>query len=157
MNLKKPKSFLSIFFNRKKEKSATEKIEEMLPHLIKYLPQIREMMNRGSEAGSPMNSDGEIIGRMYDFYRSYGEITGFNTNEFMAMGAVPSAVTVNTDGVVVSQNFNPPKDQRQAATPLSVMNELATVPVPFTLEGLDEKIETMKDKSAMINQRYAKE
>jgi len=49
------------------------------------------------------------------------------------------------------------KDERKVATPLSVMGELERVPTPFTLDKLDEKIGTLKDKSKMLNQRYAKQ
>ncbi len=40
--------------------------------------------------------------------------------------------------------------------PIDVLNELETIPTPFTLTLLEEKIEILKDKSKLINQHYAK-
>lgn len=40
--------------------------------------------------------------------------------------------------------------------PKDVLNELETVPTPFSLIGLDEKIEILKDKEKLIVQHYAK-
>jgi hypothetical protein len=40
--------------------------------------------------------------------------------------------------------------------PKDVLNELETVPTPFSLIGLDEKIEILKDKEKLIVQYYAK-
>lgn len=43
-----------------------------------------------------------------------------------------------------------------AVKPIDVLNELETVPTPFSLALLDEKIGILKDKEKHINQHYAK-
>jgi len=40
--------------------------------------------------------------------------------------------------------------------PVDVLNELETIPTPFSLTLIDEKIEILKDKSKLIVQHYAK-
>jgi hypothetical protein len=40
--------------------------------------------------------------------------------------------------------------------PIDVLNELETVPNPFSLTLIDEKVEILKDKSKLIVQHYAK-
>lgn len=131
-----------LFFWRKNKKSESEKAEEMLQLYIKYVPQLRKIMNEGQS----MQTDGEIVGQMYDYYQNAQENTGMSRFDFDN-----NTVTVNANGAIL-----PPKDGRIVATPLSVMGELETVPTPFTLENLDEKIATLNDKSKMLNQRYAK-
>lgn len=125
-----------LFFWRKTQKTKVEKAEEMLQLYLKYVPQLRKIMNEDHVMGS----DGEMIGKMYDFYKNYN-----NT--------IPQT-RVDFDSSMTEEKK---KDERIAANPLSVMQELETVPTPFTVENLDEKIETLKDKTKLLNQRYAKE
>lgn len=40
--------------------------------------------------------------------------------------------------------------------PIDVLNELETVPTPFSLALIDEKIEILKDKAKLITQNYSK-
>lgn len=126
-----------IFFGKKNQKNELKKAEEMLQLYVKYIPQLRKIM-REEDQGS---SDGEIIGQMYDFYKDVDALT---ENRFI------TGATFNSSGGIVDT------DNRKEVTPLSVMNELETVPTPFTVENLDEKIATLKDKSKLINQRFAK-
>jgi len=46
--------------------------------------------------------------------------------------------------------------QKIKVKPIDVLNELETVPTPFTLTLIDEKISILKDKSKLIAQSYAK-
>lgn len=129
-----------LFFWNKKNKS--EKAEEMLQLYLKYIPQLRKVMNEGQS----MSTDGEIIGQMYDYYKNYNDTIAMTPIAFDGTG-----ITFNSTGSIVK-----PTDERIVATPLSVMGELETVPTPFSNENLDEKIATLKDKSKLLNQRYAK-
>jgi hypothetical protein len=140
MKLKKTKG---LFFWRKEKKTEVEKAEEMLQLYTKYLPIIRKILREDQEEQS---SDGEIIGRMYDFYKDYAD--GIHVT---SAGFTDGMITVNGSGIVQ------PPDPRKPATPLSVMGELETVPTPFTVKDLDEKIATLKDKTKLSSQRYAKE
>jgi len=50
--------------------------------------------------------------------------------------------------------LNPPKKIK--VKPIDVLNELETVPTPFSLALLDEKINILEDKAQLITQVYAK-
>lgn len=141
--MKNPFKTKGLFFWRKTKKSESEKAEEMLQLYLKYIPQLRKIMNEGQV----MQTDGEIVGQMYDYYKNYNGTVAMTPFAFDN-----TMITVNATGGAV-----PPKNERITATPLSVMGELETVPTPFTVENLDEKIETLKDKTKLLNQRYAKE
>lgn len=130
-----------LFFWRKTKKSESEKAEEMLQLYLKYIPQLRKIMNEGQV----MSSDGEIIGQMYDYYKNYNNTTPMTPFDF------------DNPMITIGQQGQEKKDERITITPFSVMGELETVPTPFTVENLDEKIETLKDKTKLLNQRYAKE
>lgn len=111
------------------------KAEDMLQLYIKYIPEIRKIMNEGNVLSA---IEGETVGRMYDYYRNYDD---------------QMSSPMDFDGDMPMES----KDSRIVATPLSVMVELETVPTPFTVEKLDEKIATLKDKTKLLSQRYAKE
>jgi hypothetical protein len=128
---------LSGLFFWRKQKSEAVKAEEMIQLYIKYIPQLKQAMERQKD--QVVGTDGEIIGRMYDYYKNWEE--DFNNNDRW-----------NGDETGIEK-----KDERIVATPLSVMKELETVPTPFSVEGLDEKIATLKDKTKLLNQRYAKD
>lgn len=98
------------------------------------------------EEESDERSDGEIIGEMYDYYKDAEEVTRD------AMSVWNGNVTVSSNGQVMDA------DKRKIVTPVEVMHELEKVPTPFdvNLKDLDEKIETLKDKSKLLHQRYAK-
>lgn len=137
-----------LFFWNKNKPTEAKKAEEMLQLYVKYIPEIRKIMRKEEEEAQM--SEGEIIGQMYDFYKNYGQTTqGMTPAIWDGMGN--GTITINGDG-----SFPLKPDKRQDATPLSVMNELERVPLPFDCENLDEKIETLKDKSKLLNQRYAK-
>ncbi len=129
-----------FFFWRKDKKSESDKAEDMLKLYVKYIPQLRAIMNEGQTLGSV----GSIVGQMYDFYENYNHTIG-DHRDFI-LNPLGEGVTMKPKK----------EDERISATPLSVMTELETVPTPFNLEGLDEKIETLKDKTKLLNQRYAK-
>lgn len=139
----------AIFFGKENKKRKVNKAEEMLQLYVKYIPQIRKIMRDEQEREtSEILSDGQIMGQMYDFYKDYGNTVGVTPVVWDGMGR--TTFSVNADGTI------PSSDKRKEATPLSVMNELERVPTPFDCENLDEKISTLKDKSKLLNQRYAK-
>lgn len=143
--MKLPK-FKGLFFWRKDPKEETKKAEEMLQLYVKYIPQIRKLMRDQPE--NELLSDGEIIGQMYDFYED-------------AQATIENNVGMWGDGapVVVSWDGTPhSNDNRKEAKPVDVQHELEKVPTPFdvTLNNLDGKIETLKDKKSLLNQKYAK-
>lgn len=135
-----------LFFWKRKKKSEVDEAEKMIQLYIKYIPELKKIMRNADETAS----EGEMIGMMYDFYANHGSTQNpFDNDNEMGMGT--RSITLNSLGAIV-----PPEDARIAVTPLSVRNELETIPTPFTVEKLDEKIKTLKDKSLLINQEYAK-
>lgn len=139
----------SLFFWKifKSKEPAMSKQEQMVQTILKYLPEIKKALRRDNHDtdGVPMDSEGNIVGRMYDFYRNWNDTISTQWDD-------PSP-SDTPDGNPAEAK----KDNRIVATPLSVMSELETVPTPFTCDNLDEKIETLKDKNKLMNQRYAGE
>ncbi len=132
----------TLFFWIKKARNEKQnlKVEQIMASVVKFLPQIKAIMNNNA---TPME-DGRIVGRMYDFFENY--------NGTLQRNILP------WDGDIVSmENPNTPKDERIEATPKSVFTELETVPTPFTVVDLQEKIELMKKKTGLASQRYVKE
>lgn len=144
--MKLPKLPRGLFFWKKDPKKEMQKAEEMLQLYVKYIPQIRKLMR--DQEDNELMSDGEIIGQMYDFYEDAQ--TTIENN--MGMWTGGATVSVDMSGMVVSQ------DKRKEAKPVDVQHELEKVPTPFdvTLKNLDDKIETLKDKKNLLNQKYAK-
>jgi hypothetical protein len=151
---------------QKKKEAELKKPEEMLQLYLKYIPQLRAIMS--GENPNINATDGTIIGRMYDFYADFGGTQdNFTGGNFMA-GTMPHQMVGPEDfdndhlaanGLDVPDGFINPKDKdkRKVAKPVDVVGELETVPTPFTLEGLDEKIQLFKDKNSISVQRYAKD
>lgn len=129
--MKIPKLF---FWQKRKEKTMAEKLEEALPALIKYLPDIRKLMRQQSDPS--VSTDGQIIGHLYDFAKD-AEMT----------------VNASTENWLIDDNGEV-KDTRLLKKPKEVEDELERSPLPPNLENLDEKIALLKDKSALTNQRY---
>ncbi len=149
----------SIFFWTKKKQTEVQKAEEMIQLYVKYIPELKRIMRESNTFVD--DSDGDFIGRMYDFYAdAYGGNTAINfavpariqpvTAEMFPLGDVAP------NGLDVPLQYMQPKDERKEAKPVDVVAELETVPTPFTMEGLDEKIEMFRDKSKISTQRYAK-
>lgn len=158
--------FSGFWFWRKKKQTEVNKAEEMLQMYLKYIPQIRALANGSTLDGV---SDGQMIGRMYDFFADYTGRGNATTGFFHGIAAAPDADAANfqdaetpadvaANGIDVPENFIHPTqaDKRRVAKPVDVVSELETVPTPFTLEGLDDKIALFKSKSKISVQRYAK-
>lgn len=161
-SLAKKMKFTGLWFWRNKKQSEVNKAEEMLQMYLKYIPQIRALAN-----GDNSNiSDGQYIGRMYDFFANYnGTADVINPGFFQGTMPMPmrdadgggfSEDNIAANGLDVPDQFLHPTDKRKVAKPVDVVSELETVPTPFTLEGLDEKIAMFKSKSRISVQRYAK-
>lgn len=132
-----------IFFWLRKSKSQEEKAEEMMKLVMKYLPQARQMMN----SGATQISDGRIIGQMYDFYQDFDNTRGAEVQPWREFNDLPA----NEQQAQI--------DAREAKKPVDVVQELDTVPMPWSVdeESLDDKISLFKDKDKLSNQRYAKD
>ena len=158
-----------FFLNKKrrwwqKEKSPAEKLEELMPIINKLMPSIREMLGNGSAGMGGINvdsiqaiSEGQVVGRLYDFWQNYNNsvpqaIEGWQTISNNGMG-----VTFTASGIGNISPVEKPDDGKMRATPKSVVEELNAAPTPLSMEGIDEKIETLKKKSKMVShQIYTK-
>lgn len=85
---------------------------------------------------------------LFDF-KNYGSMyTGTRTNFVITGGLVQT-----TDGSEPDENLKP---QKIAIKPIDVLDQLETVPTPWTLSNLQDKIDILKYKSELIVQHYAK-
>jgi hypothetical protein len=82
---------------------------------------------------------------------------------FENLGNSGTFVITGNDTITVDGGIPTPRDEtfsklptKIKVRPKDVLNELETVPTPFTLTLIDEKIEILKDKIDLIRQKYAK-
>jgi hypothetical protein len=122
--------FKGLFFWNKKKQSPEDKAEAMLALVRKYIPMVREIMRNPEVEFNDVTTDGMIMGRMYDFYRNWNGGSG----PVDAMDDFINTDATNSDKVMM-------EDPRKVAT--------------FTLLGLDEKIQGLKDKQKLLSNRYA--
>ena len=135
-----PEKGKGVFFGKNNQKEELKKAEEMMQLYLKYIPQLKKVMREQEDIDVKEVQDG-----MYDFYKKVG--VG-DTTEF------DSPMSFHTNGSLIIP-YKP--DERQEIKPITVMNELETVPTPFTCENLDKKIAVLKDKTKLVNQHFAKE
>jgi hypothetical protein len=152
--LKKKNKFPNalFFWNRKPQKSASERLEEILPVIIKYIPDIRKLMRQSVDATT--DSDGVIIGQMYDFVKAYDNsiiVGGWHTPD-----APDNAALMDANGPAgdFSREQSAGKKERIKIKPKDVCDKLETCPTPWSNKDLDKKIAVLKDKSLLSNQRF---
>jgi hypothetical protein len=80
-------------------------------------------------------------------------MTQYNDN-YVFGNTIDGGNTVDSGGVFIPTEYSAPKKIK--VKPIDVLNELETIPNPFSLTLLDEKIEMLKDKTKLIVQYYAK-
>lgn len=154
---KKVKQFIpSIFFGtpKPKEKTFAEKMEEAMPAMIKLIPQLRALLRRNDPDQPQINTDGQMVGQMYDFYKNYDD--SFNGSHGFIGGTfdVVTAATPEDWENAATTNPNNKKDKRIAAKPVDVQKELEVPPTPPSIADLDAKIALMEDKALLSNQRF---
>lgn len=99
---------------------------------------------------------------LFDFHSSQYNVP----NQNIAVNLNTGSTGTNTisgffiDGVTGTVNAplgsSKTSGQKIKIKPIDVLNELETMPTPFTLLNLDEKLQVLKDKEALIQQKYAK-
>lgn len=72
----------------------------------------------------------------------------------MTPGVLGTPITIGGDSQ--SDQSEPPKTKKVTVRPIDVVNELIRPPTQWSLEGIDAKIDILKDKEKLINQHYAK-
>ena len=84
---------------------------------------------------------------LFDFKNYQSQYTGVTMNSFISVGGADS----DSSGDEISSG-----SQKIAVKPKDVLQELETVPTPWTLSNLDDKIEVLKYKRELITQHYSK-
>lgn len=135
--MKLKKIMKSIFFWKKKGNPEIPEAERMLQLYLKYIPQLRKVMN-----GDENPFDGNYFKRMYDFWADWDD------------------VRENVTVIPFDQQGDEVKlidDKRKEATPLSVVKELEHIPVPFDLMNIHRKILMFKSKSKLVAQKFTRD
>lgn len=142
---------------KKQKKTAQQDFLEKIQLVVKMLPQIKEIMKAGNNAtiDDETIGHGRLLGRMYDFALSYDQVT------IDANGFEPIAIVQGNGGDLMSGAEDEKYEdgnKREAKKPVDVQDELERVPLPFKEndELIDEKINLLKDKNRISNQRYVK-
>jgi len=84
---------------------------------------------------------------LFDFKNYQSQYTGATLNSFITVGGSSDS------GEGESSNET---KRKIAVKPKDVLNELETIPTPWTLSNLDDKIEVLKYKADLITQHYSK-
>lgn len=118
-------------------------MKNLRKRLFKFLTgiDVESLKNKDNNNGNPISSHSELDENyLFDFRNYQSQYNGNTSVSVLQVGAssesdMPSKIKVK---------------------PIDVLNELETIPTPFTLTLLDEKIEMLKEKSKLIVQYYAK-
>lgn len=90
---------------------------------------------------------------LFDF-KNYGSMYNGHGNSIMVSGAILNANEPSaSDG---SEPFDDRQPTKIAIKPIDVLDQLETIPTPWTLSNLQDKINILKYKSELIVQHYAK-
>jgi hypothetical protein len=119
------------------------------------IEKIKNLFKKKAESNSgislnPSLSDGLDETFLFDFknYQSgYRNSSGSTLNTFLVSGQ-----TFDSEG----SNSGHTKPQKIAVKPIDVVNELETIPTPWTLSNLQDKIEILEYKRDLITQKYSR-
>lgn len=104
--------------------------------------------NNSTGASFIINSDRELNETfLFDFKNYQSQYTGSTVNTFISVGVEDSD---SFEDQISS------KSQKIAVKPKDVLEELETIPTPWTLSNLEDKIEVLKYKRDLITQHYSK-
>jgi hypothetical protein len=94
------------------------------------------------------NNSGLDDNYLFDFKNFSSDYNSNNTGTFITVGGNDGNVSPSINTISVNTKIK--------VKPKDVLHELETVPTPFTLTLIDEKISILKDKAKLITQVYAK-
>jgi hypothetical protein len=118
---------------------------------------IKKLFSRKNDSGiniAMSSSDGLDETFLFDFknyqsgYRGNGATL---TTTFMNFSGSSDEDSGNGSSVVVDK-----KPKKIAVKPIDVVNELETIPTPWTLSNLQDKIEILEYKRDLITQKYSR-
>lgn len=136
------KKFKGVFFGTGKLNVTKSNFKDIADNYALYKPMIVDILKEITTPPNLTDSDSDNITQMYDYFANYDGSIDLSSAQLSSFAG----------GIQVSMGS--PDDTKIDATPLSVLEELETVPTPFTLNGLDEKIQSFKDKLFISSQRY---
>jgi len=113
---------------------------------IKSLFRNNTKQNSGFSMMTPTGLDETFL---FDFKNYQSQYTGVTMNSFISVGGA------DEDSNPTSSN-SPSSNKKIAVKPKDVLEELETIPTPWTLSNLDDKIEVLKYKAQLITQSYSK-
>jgi hypothetical protein len=132
---------------------AREKIrqKEKRQKEMKILSKIKSLFRKGTNTGISFNnalpSSGLDDTFLFDFKNYQSQYTGVTMNSFISVGGASDSD---------SEESSKETSRKIAVKPKDVLNELETIPTPWTLSNLDDKIEVLKYKADLITQNYSK-
>jgi hypothetical protein len=133
--------------------TAREKIrqKEKRQKEMKILSKIKSLFRKGTNTGisfsNALPSSGLDDTFLFDFKNYQSQYTGVAMNSFISVGGASDSD---------SEESSKETSRKIAVKPKDVLNELETIPTPWTLSNLDDKIEVLKYKSDLITQNYSK-
>jgi hypothetical protein len=133
--------------------TAREKIrqKEKRQKEMKILSKIKSLFRKGTNTGisftNALPSSGLDDTFLFDFKNYQSQYTGVAMNSFISVGGASESD---------SEESSKETSRKIAVKPKDVLNELETIPTPWTLSNLDDKIEVLKYKSDLITQNYSK-
>jgi hypothetical protein len=134
-------------------RSAREKTnqKEKRQKEMKILSKIKSLFRKGTNTGisftNALPSSGLDDTFLFDFKNYQSQYTGVAMNSFISVGGASESD---------SEESSKETSRKIAVKPKDVLNELETIPTPWTLSNLDDKIEVLKYKSDLITQNYSK-
>lgn len=118
---------------------------------MKILSKIKSLFQKGTNTGisftNALPSSGLDDTFLFDFKNYQSQYTGVAMNSFISVGGASESD---------SEESSKETSRKIAVKPKDVLNELETIPTPWTLSNLDDKIEVLKYKSDLITQNYSK-
>jgi hypothetical protein len=114
---------------------------------MKILTKIKSLFrnNKKENSGfSMMTLTGLDETFLFDFKNYQSQYTGVSINSFISVGGADEDSNSNSS------------NKKIAVKPKDVLSELETIPTPWTLSNLEDKIEVLKYKADLITQHYSK-
>jgi len=117
---------------------------------MKIIDKIKSLFTKNKKESNRItlsNSDEFDETFLFDFKNYQSLYTGAPLNSFIGIGG---------DERSDSDSDHPTTNKKIAVKPKDVLEELETIPTPWTLSNLDDKIEVLKYKAELITQSYSK-
>jgi hypothetical protein len=105
-----------------------------------------------------VSGDGGLDSQFLFDFKNYGSM--YNGGSFVTFGNTTGRLSVNSEeSDVDNSDLKESKEmppQKIAIKPIDVLDQLETIPTPWTLSNLEDKIEVLKYKRDLIVQTYSR-